>query len=523
MNKKVFLTSIFIFSLLSFFSQKGPKKTKADTAKTKISNVGPMINTEFPDYGPVISADAHLMVFTSRYPVTDKELQYGKMGMENIYQSVYDEKKKRWNQAVRLGKAINIPGRHNSVISLSNDGQSMIIYRDDELGNGDLYQCALTGTNWGEPIKLPEPINSEFHESSASYSPDGQILYFVSNRKTGSLGGRDIWMSRKSGNEWGPAENLGAVVNSELDEDRIFMHPDGKTLYFSSKGHNSAGGFDIFKTVFEEGHWTKPEALGHGINTIEDDMSFVLAANGVLGYYASEKAGGLGKKDIYEIRIVPIKTNKKETSPQLTLLKGVISDEITGAFIEANIDIIDNEKNKVIYTIKSNKATGKYLVSLPSGKNYGIAVRPVGYLFHSENVNIPYSAGYQEITKDIQLKKIEIGKSIVLNNIFYDFDKSTLRPESQNELDRLIALLKENPTIKIELSSHTDDKGTDEYNEKLSQERAQSVVDFLINKGIKPERLVAKGYGEKVPVAANDTDENRQLNRRTEFKILEVK
>jgi len=246
-----------------------------------------------------------------------------------------------------------------------------------------------------------------------------------------------------------------------------------------------------------------------------------LAANGLLGFYSSEKIGGLGKKDIYEIRIIPLK-NKKGTTPQLTLLKGVISDEITAAFIEADIDIVDNEKNKVIHTVKSNKSTGKYLVSLPSGKNYGIIVRAKSYLFHSENVNIPYSAGYQEIIRDIKLKKVEIGKSIVLNNIFYDFDKATLRPESTSELERLTVLMNENKTLTIEFSSHTDDKGSDEYNLKLSQMRAQSVVDYLISKGISKERLIAKGYGEVVPVAPNDTEEGRQANRRTEFKILSI-
>jgi outer membrane protein OmpA-like peptidoglycan-associated protein len=159
-------------------------------------------------------------------------------------------------------------------------------------------------------------------------------------------------------------------------------------------------------------------------------------------------------------------------------------------------------------------------VSLPSGKNYGLAVKRDGYLFHSENFDIPASADYQEVEINIDLKKIEIGQSIVLKNIFFDFDKATIRSESANELDRLIKLLTENPTLKIELGSHTDSKGSDDYNQKLSQSRSQSVVTYLINKGISTDRLVAKGYGETVPVATNDTEAGRQENRRTEFKIL---
>jgi outer membrane protein OmpA-like peptidoglycan-associated protein len=174
----------------------------------------------------------------------------------------------------------------------------------------------------------------------------------------------------------------------------------------------------------------------------------------------------------------------------------------------------------VIATFKSNSTTGKYLVSLPSGKNYGIAVKREGYLFHSENFDLPASADYQEVEKNIDLKKVEIGQTIVLKNIFFDFDKATIRSESANELDRLIKLLTENPTLKIELGSHTDSKGSDDYNQKLSQSRSQSVVTYLIGKGISTDRLVAKGYGEVMPVATNDTEAGRQENRRTEFKIL---
>jgi outer membrane protein OmpA-like peptidoglycan-associated protein len=206
---------------------------------------------------------------------------------------------------------------------------------------------------------------------------------------------------------------------------------------------------------------------------------------------------------------------------KLTILKGIITDAKNGKELEAAIDLIDNDKNEVLATFKSNSATGKYLVTLPSGKNYGIAVKKDGYLFHSENFNLPDNADYQEFSKDVALKKIEVGSVIVLRNIFFDFDKATIRPESANELDRLIKLLQDNPTLKIELGSHTDSKGSDEYNMKLSDNRSKSVVDYLITKGIPAGRLVAKGYGETKPIDTNDTDAGRQNNRRTEFKILE--
>lgn len=518
--KKLFFISVLFAPFTFLFAQKKPV-AKADTVKITISNLGKPVNTPFPEYAPVISADGEMLVFTSRRPVTEKEVKKGKESMEHVYLSTYDAKKKKWQDAQVLPAPVNQEGRHNSAIALSNDGQRMLLYRDDESGNGDIYESVLGGSAWSDPVKLPEPVNSKEHESSAGISPDGRTIYFVSNRK-GGLGGRDIWMCRKDNNgKWGKVENAGSNVNTKEDEEGVFIHPDGKTLYFSSKGHNSTGGYDIFRSVNENGAWGEAQNLGAAINTAEDDLYFVLTASGQTGYYSSAKAGGMGDKDIYEIRFTPLKPKKeKEAGPQLTLLKGVITDEDSKAPLEAVLEIIDNEKNELITTIKSNSVSGKYLVSLPSGKNYAIIVKAKDYLFHSENVSIPPALGYQEIIKDIALKKLEIGKSIVLNNIFYDFDKSTLRAESMAELDRLVQLMNENPSLKIELSSHTDNKGSDEYNQKLSQARAQAVVDFLIGKGISAARLVAKGYGETIPVAANETEEGRQQNRRTEFKIL---
>lgn len=515
MKLRLIFSICFLLSL-NVFCQKSDTIKINDTTKVAITNLGKEINSEYPDYAPVISADGELLIFTSRRPVTDKEKEKKKESTENVYSSSLS-KKKKWNKAVMLGESINQQGRHNSAIAISNDGQKMLLYRDDIYGNGDIWESALHGKTWSEPEKLPEPINSSYHESSASYSPDGKTIYFVSDRP-GGHGGLDIWMCTKDdkGN-WGKAINLGTKINTSSDEEGVFMHPDGKTLYFSSKGHKSTGGYDIFKSVFENGKWSEPVNLGSYINTAEDDVYYVITADGTTAYYSSIRKGGLGENDIYSITYI---RTEKEKGPALTLLKGTITDEVTGDSLEAKIVIKDLEKNEEVTTIYSNSETGKYLVSLPSGKNYGISVNADGYLFHSENVNIPLSTGYQEIIKDVQLKKIEVGKKIVLNNIFYDFDKSTLRTESISELDRMVLLMTQNPSIKIELSSHTDNVGSDEYNMTLSQARAQSVVDYLISKGISKDRLTAKGYGKTMPIATNDTDEGRQQNRRTEFKII---
>jgi len=219
--------------------------------------------------------------------------------------------------------------------------------------------------------------------------------------------------------------------------------------------------------------------------------------------------------------ITEFKAEKLVTNgPKMTILKGVITDAKTNQPLEASIELIDNSLNEVIATFKSNSTSGKYLVSLPSGKNYGIFVKKDGYLFHSENFDLKSSEEYQEVEKNVALKQIEVGQSIVLKNIFFDFDKASLRSESMNELNQLVKLLTDNPTLKIELGSHTDSKGSDEYNQKLSQSRSQSVVSYLITKQIAADRLVPKGYGETVPVATNETEAGRQENRRTEFKIL---
>lgn len=489
-----------------------------DSVKVEIKNTGKVINSTFSDGAPVISADGSVMMFTSRRPVSEKEIKKQKESMEHVYMSEYNKTTKKWSAPKLLPEDINVEGRNNSAIALSNDGQKLLLYRDDENGNGDIWESELNGTAWSEPVKLPDPINSKYQETSASLSPDGRTIYFVSNRP-GGKGGLDIWYCKQdSAGHWGMAINIGAPINTKQDEEGVFIHPDGKTLYFSSKGHGGLGGYDIFKSVYENGKWSEPVNLGAPINTKGDDVFFVMEANGETGYYASKMAGGIGDYDIYKISFIPVK--KKNTGPKLTLIQGMVVDDETSQPIEASIITTDNEKNTELAKVKSNSSTGKFLISLPSGKNYGISANAPGYLFYSDNFNIPDTAAYKEVVLTIRLKKLQVGKQIVLHNIFYDFDKATLRSESLSEMERLVALMNENPSMKVEISSYTDNKGSQAYNLNLSQARAQSVVNYLINKGISKDRLVAKGYGMANPIASNDTDDGRQMNRRTEFKIL---
>lgn len=519
------------------------KRLVANPQRIFVDNLGAAVNTQYPEYSAFITADESVIAFTACRNTTTGGKTDGENGgyFEDLY--VANRKDRSWTQAQNFGPIVNSED-HDATAGLSSDGTILFVYKFKEKDGGDIYVSTLIGSSWTKPEHLNKNINSKAHESSVSLSYDSKRLYFVSDRE-GGLGDRDIYYCDKDlKGEWGPAINAGPVLNTKYAEEGVFIHPDGKTIYFSSKGHNTMGGFDIFKSVYENGRWGEPENLGYPINGSDDDIFFVISGSGHHGYFASSKQGGFGDKDIYKITFLgpekppllmnednllasvtaPVSEFKVEkiesTGPKMTILKGVISDEQTKQPLEATIELVDNSKNEVIAVFKSNSITGKYLVSLPSGKNYGIAVKRDGYLFHSENFDLPASANFQEVEKNIELKKIDIGKTITLRNIFFDFDKATIRPESANELDRLIKLLTDNPTLKIELGSHTDSKGSDDYNQKLSQSRSQSVVTYLITKGISTDRLVAKGYGESAPIAKNDTEEGRQLNRRTDFKIL---
>ncbi|MCF8297913.1 MAG: OmpA family protein [Saprospiraceae bacterium] len=520
------------------------KDLVANPVRVFIDNIGPVINSTYADYSPIINADESVIMFTSR---RDNTTGFGKDPSDgNYFEDIYISHKLdngSWAAPENPGKPLN-SDNHDAIVGLSADGNRLFLYKGDK--GGDIYECYLKGDKWSKPNKLDKTINSSYHESSASFSYDLRTIYFVSNRE-GGYGEHDIYVSNlNSKGNWEEAVNLGAEINTPYNEEGIFMHPDGKTFYFSSKGHNTMGGFDIFKTVFEDGKWSEPKNIGYPINTTGDDVFFTVSANGKRGYYSSAKKGGLGNHDIYivnflgpekpiinscndnliaivtepisEIVIEPVV--EIETS-QLTLLKGTITDEFSGEPLFAQIELTDNETGKILANFESNSKTGKYLVSLPSGKNYGIAVKAEGCLFHSENINVEAATtSYQEIIKDIKLKRIEIGSKVVLKNIFFDTGKSTLRKESTSELERLQKLMEDVPTLKIEISGHTDNVGSETMNQGLSEKRAKAVVDYLIGKGIDQARLTYKGFGFAQPIATNDTEEGRQQNRRTEFKIV---
>lgn len=525
---------------------KNGKILSSEKVRVWIDNLGPNINSEAPEYAPLISTDESILIITARRESTVGGL---KDAMDNLpYEDLYISHNKagNWSPLQNMGEDVNSSG-HDASSGLSPDGKMLFVFRGTAKGGGDVFMSEINQEEWSKPRALGKYINSNAHESAVALSYDGNELYFVSE-KEGGLGGKDIYVSRWNAQkeDWNEAQNLGGIVNSQYDEDGVFLHPDGNTLYFSSEGHNSMGGNDIFYSEKVNGQWAKPKNIGYPINTPDDDVFFVVAADGRTAYYSSIRDEGYGEKDIYRITFlgpakepvlntedqlllgsdeknldVALQPEVKVRTSRMVLLKGLVIDDKSSAPIGALIDLIDNTTSEVLATFKSNEVSGDYLVSLPAGRNYGLNVNADGYLFNSMNFNLPDTAVFKEIYKVVRLKKIKIGESIVLRNIFFDYNQFTVRSESEAELTRLNELLVENPTIKVEISGHTDDVGGDDYNQKLSQDRAKAVVDYLVSKGIPSERLIFAGYGESKPLARNDTPEGRQENRRTEFKIIE--
>jgi outer membrane protein OmpA-like peptidoglycan-associated protein len=419
----------------------------------------------------------------------------------------------------------------------------MILYYGDK--GGELFISEYKKERWSKPSRLPRVINSRHLETSATISADGNTLYFISNRP-GGYGGKDIWFTtRDHRGRWQQAINLGPMVNTEYDEEALYLTPDGKTLYFSSRGHNSMGGFDIFSTSFENGQWTEPVNLGYPINGPTNDLFFRLATDGQTAYFSSFRAGGEGGIEIFkatfmgpekpvinQTQMEPIASRARPNSeifldqtaqpiPPMTLLRGKVLNDATGEPLLADIELYDNEKEELLATFATNPETGAYFISLPGGRNFGISVQAKDFLFHSENINVTETNVFTEIINDIRLKRVEVGTTIVLRNIFFDTGSANLRPESYAELGVLYKLLADNPRLKIEVSGHTDNVGSAALNQRLSQDRARAVANFLTERGIAADRLTFKGYGFSRPVATNDTPEGRQLNRRTEFEIIE--
>ncbi|MFL5729773.1 MAG: OmpA family protein [Cytophagaceae bacterium] len=489
----------------------------------EIVNIGKNVNSEFHEYMPVITIDESEMMFTSRRPNTTGGGKDPADG--NWYEDIYTTARtdSGWGSPKNMGAPVNTM-THDATVCLSADGQKLFIYKSQverlsETFNGDIYISELRDGKWTEPAKVDYNVNSSFWEPSASISATEDKFFFSSNRPRHDAAhrkDRDIYMVQKiKGGGWAQPKNLN--FNTTAEEDAPFFHPDGRTLYFSSNGKGSVGGFDIFKTTYIDStdSWSEPVNIGFPFNTAGDDIYIEWSADGKRAYFSSVRDDSYGGQDIYVAKSLSSKHS-------MAIMIGRVFDDETKKPLAAEIIVTDNSVNQVIGVFKSEGYSGKFSLALPSGTNYGITINKDGYLFHSENIQIPHMAEFSEYRKDIYLHPFRAGASEILKNVFFDTDKADLKQESKAELDKLYNAIKGKKNIHVQISGHTDDRSSHEYNQVLSEARAVAVVEYLIEKGIDKNKLFAKGYGETKPITSNETEEGRHDNRRTEFMILDT-
>ncbi len=470
------------------------------------TNLGDSINTKYLEYFPSQTIDGSKLIFTRRIA-----------NNEDIYQS--ERVNGVWHEASLLPGKINTPEYNEGAQIISQDGKWMIFTGCNfpgGLGSCDLYISFLTKIGWSEPMNLGRNVNSEYWESTPSLSPDKRDLYFSSNMP-GGFGGKDIWVCHRDENgNWGRPYNLGAEINTSGDESTPFIHADNQTLYFNSTGlPGYSDKPDLFMSKkLPDGKWSTPRNLGYPINTIDDEGSLFIAADGQTAYYSSDRSDTKGGLDIYSFEL------PSNIRPLKTLwVKGKVFDKKTHDGLPSQVVLTDLQNNSVVSRLQTDE-DGEFLVTLPIGKDYAFTVKRKGYLFFSENYNVSKTAPNETFTADIPLQPIEANASIILKNIFFDTRKTELKPESITELDNIVMLMNENPSMKIQIIGYTDDVGSDADNLKLSQGRSASVVNYLESKGISKDRLKALGKGESDPIADNTTEEGRAQNRRTELKVM---
>jgi outer membrane protein OmpA-like peptidoglycan-associated protein/Tol biopolymer transport system component len=475
-----------------------------------LNNLGPEINTSADEYINSITADESTMIFT-RKSFNDR--------LKRPLEELFIAKKDSAHWKVTPLKFDSSEVVNTAALCISPDGNTVwytLCGASDGMGSCDLYISQRHNNGWSRPLNLGEVINTSAWETQPSISADGNTLYFVS-RRVGGMGGSDIWVSKKTTDgEWGKPQNLGEPVNTPEDEMCPFIHPDGNTLYFASKGHPGMGGSDLFLSrLGPNGKWQEPVNLGYPINTYADEIILLINPAGDKAYISSTQKGGYGGFDIYSFTL-PVELRP---SP-VTYARGIVADADNNTPLAADFELINLSTNKTEIKETSSADDGSFLVCLKPGEDYGLNVSRPGYLFYSQHFALKeIKAAGNPFVLNIRLQKIRSGSTTILNNIFFDTDSYALLDQSKSELERLVSFLKTNPSIKIKISGHTDNQGEDKSNKILSENRAKAVVSYLVKAGIMPSRLSYAGYGASLPIDSNLTDEGRARNRRTEFKI----
>jgi outer membrane protein OmpA-like peptidoglycan-associated protein/Tfp pilus assembly protein PilF len=490
----------------------------AKPVKFEPKNMGSNINSANRDYFPSITADENTLIFTV-------QIGAGQHGQEDLYRSM--KKNGVWSKAEPLP---NINTEENEAAqSVSADGKFLVFTvcnRKGDFGSCDLYFSERKNGQWSSPKNIGAPINTSNWESQPSVAPNGDAIYFTRGGARGQ-GDKNLMISRRnSDGSWSEPMAI-EELNTPYDDSAPCIHPDGQTLYFSSSGHPGMGGLDLFVSrLGADGKWGKPQNLGYPINTAQNEEALAVALSGTLAFIASDRPGGFGSLDIYSFDM------PKESRPnEVTYVKGYVFDASDNkALPKTEVEIYDLAANK-LYAKTKTDSDGEFLLCLPLGKDYSLNAQKQNYLFYSDNFalkeirkqNNPFQLNIplQPIKNKLSITdSTENAKPIILKNVFFATNSSEIRPESQNELNRLKLMLLENPNMRIRINGHTDNEGADIDNMLLSDRRAQSVRNFLIGNGISADRLEARGFGETVPIASNDSPEGRQQNRRTEFVLI---
>ncbi len=522
-----------------------------DTLRLEIRNAGSEINSDTDDYGAILSSDGETMYFASRRKLPGSKTKYDDSKFdENIFFSIRNND--TWTYPITPGKKLTTD-LCETPLYLTPSGEELYIYVGYENG-GDIKVSKRKRGKWKSPSSVPFKINTRGSETSITFSPSGDEVWFVTDRGKNGFGGKDIYMVKKiKDHKWSKPVNAGPMINSAYDEESLRFSESGDTLWFASRGHTSMGGYDIFySTRNEAGVWEKAVNFGNPLNTPWDELFYQpVPADDSSFYFVSNRTGGMGGLDIYRGRLLPPEPVIQEAPPPadtvlirdtvvivkevipepvivpeppkeaVVYLIGRVYDSDSGDPVMAKIDLIDLSTDLAAGTTASSDVDGTYRIKLPDKKPYMVDFRASGFLSEMKRIDITEAYTNESFKLDVSLIKVKVGKKVVLNNILFETGKSVLTTSSYSELDRLVGILEDNPLMRIEISGHTDNTGSLALNLRLSQTRAQAVVEYLVRIGIDRSRLEYVGYGPNQPIADNATAEGRKMNRRVEFKILE--
>lgn len=500
-------------------------------------NLGPGINTADPEYFPTITVDGRTILFTRL--ISDERVSGPYKKQEDFFVSQLSDKNV-WMKAVPMPNNINTVNNEGAP-TIAADGRSLIFvacadatgtnYGDNRFGKGscDLFYTKKLGSRWLDPVNLPGFVNSASWESQPSLSADGKTLYFVKRVSArGMQQDADIFMTTlQEDGKWGPPVRLPDNINTPYMEESVLIHPDGKTLYFSSRGHKGLGGLDIFVSRMDaNGKWGNPENLGYPINTRYDENSLMVSADGEIAFFASDRTGGFGDLDIYYFEM------PKHLRPTKTLyFDGLVYDINSKKPVPGKFYLVDLKTGQEVIRAEADPVNGSFTVSLPIDREYALYVSYPNYNNFSAHFNMTIPDEQESFHMDVPMIPIGIEEPpVALRNVFFDLGKATLRPESTLELNKFRDFLKNNPAIRVELGGHTDTRGDATDNQKLSEARAKAVYDYLVNEGIDAKRMTYKGYGESQPIISDEQiarmssekekEKAHQENRRTVYKII---